>query len=79
MNREDYIAGGHHFWIHFWFGLVLGAGFGLWISSGFSDHPSTVIVSTSVIALVIAFSAGRWGDPIWRGILWCLSWLRSIY
>ena len=76
MRNEDYIAGGHHFWIHFGFGLVFGAGLGLWIGRGISDSQGAIIASTAAIALVTAYACGRWGDPLWNWILWCLRLFR---
>ena len=76
MRREDYIVGGHHFWIHFWLGLVLGTGLGLWLGVGIFDSQPAIIASTVAIALVIAYVCGRWGDPIWNWVLWCFRWFR---
>jgi hypothetical protein len=69
MKQDDYIVGPHHFWIHFWCGLVFGAGIGAWISSELFDSTLAFIAVTAVIALVVAYCCGRWGDPVWQRII----------
>ena len=69
MKDDEYIVGDHHFWIHFWCGLVFGAGIGVWISSALFDSRWAFIGSSAAIALVVAFCCGRWGDPIWHRLL----------
>jgi hypothetical protein len=65
MKRDDYILGGHHFWIHFWCGLVFGAGLGAWIGWDLFDSRWAFIGLTAASALMIAFCCGRWGDSAW--------------
>jgi hypothetical protein len=74
VKHEEYIAGGHHFWIHFWCGLVVGVGLGAWISSGAFDSKWAVVGSTAAIALVTAYSCGRWGDRMWHRIIQAIGW-----
>jgi hypothetical protein len=74
MKRDDYIAGGHHFWVHFWCGLVVGAGLGAWISSGLFDSGRARIAMSVTMALVIAFCCGRWGDRAWEWIVGLFWW-----
>ena len=73
MDRDEYILGRHHFWTHFWCGLVFGVGVGAWMSFGAFDAGWERILSTSIIAFVVASSCGRWGDSAWRGLLDLLS------
>jgi hypothetical protein len=72
LKRDDYILGGHYFWIHFWCGLIFGAGLGAWISSELCDSRRAFIALTAAIALVVALCCGRWGDSAWEwiGRLW---------
>jgi hypothetical protein len=69
MKSDDYILGGHSFWIHFVFGLVLGGGIGAWISWGLFSSWWAFAGLTAAIALVVAFCCGRWGDSAWEWIV----------
>jgi hypothetical protein len=68
MNRDEYIAGRHNFWVHFGCGLVVGPALGAWLFSGTFDSDWALIASTAAIAVVVAFSCGYWGDPAWHRI-----------
>ena len=74
MKRDDYIFGSHHFWTHFWCGFIVGAVLGGWISWGLFDSRWIGFALTAVIALIIAFCCGRWGDPAWEWIIERLGW-----
>jgi hypothetical protein len=69
MKKDDYILGGHHFWVHFWCGLIFGAGLGAWVSSGLFEGRLAFTAATAAIALVVALCCGRWGDSAWETIL----------
>jgi hypothetical protein len=69
MNRDDYICGGHHFWVHFWCGSILGAGLGASFGWGLFDSHWEFVASTAVIALIAALCCGRWGDSAWEWII----------
>jgi len=30
-KQDDHIAGSHHYWTHFWCGVIFGVGVGTWI------------------------------------------------
>jgi hypothetical protein len=77
MKRDDYISGGHHFWVHFWCGLIVGAGLGAWISSGIFDHRLAFIASTAGLAVTFAYCCGRWGDSMWSLLSYLCSFWRS--
>jgi len=78
MKKDDYIAGGHHFWIHFWFGLVFGVGFGAWICWWTFHILSRMefIALTAAIGLAVACCSGRWGDSAWE---WIVEYLLPPY
>jgi hypothetical protein len=68
MKKDDYVSGAHHYWVHFWCGLVFGAGLGAGISWDLFDSRGAFIASTAGIALVVAICCGRWGDSAWEWI-----------
>jgi hypothetical protein len=70
MKRDDYISGPHHCWVHFWCGLIFGAGIGAWLSSKLFDTWPPFVALTAAIALVVALCCGRWGDAAWEWIGW---------
>jgi len=37
MRTSGYLSGPHHFWTHFWCGLVVGIGLGAWSGSELFD------------------------------------------
>ena len=65
-KRDEYVVGPHHFWIHFWCGLVFGVVFGAWIAFGIFENGWVAFVLTIALALLVAYCCGRWGDPAWR-------------
>jgi hypothetical protein len=70
MNRrDDYIAGPHNYWVHFWCGLVFGAILGTWL--GWQTFTSGWLVAAAALLTspVVAFACGRWGDPVWHWII----------
>jgi hypothetical protein len=69
MNDDEYISGPHHFWIHFWCGLVVGALIGGAWSWRLFDSVALSLLSTVAIALAIAYCCGRWGDSAWRVLI----------
>jgi hypothetical protein len=75
MKNDDYILDGHHFWIHFVCGFVVGAGCGAWISWSLFSSWWAFGALTAVIALAVAHCCGRWGESAWERILDCFWWL----
>ncbi len=73
-TQDDYVAGPHHFWLHFCCGLVFGAGLGWAFGSWLFDGGWRAIVVAAVVAVGVAYSCGRWGDRAWRWILDSLTW-----
>ncbi len=73
-KQDDYIAGPHHYWTHFWCGLVFGAGIGTWIGWQIFDSGWLVVVTAIAVSLSTAFSCGRWGDRTWHWIIQRLPW-----
>lgn len=74
-QEDDYVDGPHHYWIHYWCGLIFGAFIGIWTGREVFDGGWALGVATTVIALVVAWSCGRWGDRAWRWII-DLLWSR---
>jgi hypothetical protein len=74
MKRDDYILGGHHFWVHFWCGFVVGAGLGAWIGSRWFDGRLAFVASTVGIAFIWAYCCGRWGESAWGFLGKFFSW-----
>ena len=62
LKHDDYIAGPHHFWIHFWCGLVFGGALGAWWSWRLFESGVLIFAGAAFSALVIAYCCGRWGD-----------------
>ena len=60
------------FWTHFWCGLVVGGGWGAFLSWGRFAGLWGFLVATSGVAVVFALCAGRWGSGFWTFIfdLW---------
>jgi hypothetical protein len=74
-KRDDYIAGAHDYWVHFWCGLMFGAGLAVWGGwFGLGMTGWELVVFTTVFSLVIALSCARWGDRAWHWILERLHW-----
>jgi hypothetical protein len=73
-KKDDYIAGSHHYWTHFFCGLVFGAGMGAWMGWHWFDSREAIVGTTAVVSLVVALSCGRWGDPAWQWIIENLLW-----
>ena len=70
MKKEgDYIAGSHHYWIHFWCGLVFGVGIGICIGCQMFDSGWPIIVTAIVVSLITAYTCGRCGDRAWHWLL----------
>ena len=65
-KQDDYIAGPHHYWTHFWFGLVVGAGLGAWTGWNLFDDRWAIVATLTLSALTMALSCGRWGDRAWQ-------------
>ena len=74
-KHDDYISGSHHFWIHFWCGLVLGGLLGFGISWQLFESTAFILITTGLAALVVAYGCGRWGDPVWHWIIERLPWI----
>jgi hypothetical protein len=67
-QHHDYISGRHHYWTHFSFGLLVGAGLGAWIGiESFESGWPTVLLSV-ILAFSVAYSCGRWGECAWDRI-----------
>jgi hypothetical protein len=74
-KHDDYISGPHHFWIHFWCGLVFGGLTSLWIGWSLFESTAVVLIVAGIAALVIAYCCGRWGDAAWQWLIERLPWL----
>jgi hypothetical protein len=75
MNgANDFWTGPHHFWTHFWCGLIFGAGLGAWIGCQVFDSGWRIFATLVVVALVVAYSGGRWGDRFWQWLIGNLWW-----
>ena len=73
-KHDDYISGPHHFWIHFWCGLVFGGVVCAWISRQLFETRAVVLLSAGIAALAVAYSCGRWGDSAWHWLIRKLQW-----
>lgn len=70
-KQDDYVAGPHHYWTHFWCGLVFGAGIGTWIGLftvclGFLDCVMTMTWPNQA-APKPTFASGLDAGHLWRG------------
>jgi len=75
MNgANDFWTGPHHFWTHFWCGLMIGAGLGAWLGWQMFDSGWRILATMVVVALVVAYSGGRWGDRFWECLIGNLWW-----
>ena len=74
IGSDNFWTGPHHFWTHFWCGLVFGGALGVWIGSQISDNGWPVFAVTVGAALAVAISSGRWGDRFWRWLIEHLFW-----
>jgi len=53
MNgSNDFWTGPHHFWTHFWCGLIFGAGLGGWIGWQMFDTAWAAFATLAVVGLV---------------------------
>lgn len=75
QKHDDYIAGPHRYWIHFWCGLAFGAMVGGWISWRLFAHWGCVLLVTGGISIVTAYCSGRWGEAAWEWIIKRLPWI----
>jgi hypothetical protein len=73
-KHDDYIAGPHSYWMHFWCGFVFGAGAGAWAGWQIFESGWPVVVTGIVVSLGTAFICGRWGDRGWQRVLHKLGW-----
>ncbi len=64
MKGDDY-WNGRHFWTHFWFGLVLGGGWGACISWDSLHSLWARLAAAGAIGLGCALCAGLGGDAFW--------------
>jgi len=74
MKKDDYLLGPHHFWIHFWCGLVVGAGLGARISWVIFDNRAAIIASA--VGITFACCCGRWGESAWTFLFSKWRWWR---
>ena len=75
MKNDDYNWDGHDFWTHFFFGLVVGAVLGAWISSSIFDSRLAFLGTMTGIAITFAWCCGHWGEAAWRVLFEFLSLL----
>ena len=75
-DYNGYINGPHNFWIHLAFGLVFGVLISVWLSVQLFDSVSSILGSTAVGAVLIAYCCGRWGDSSLHWIIKHLNWIR---
>ncbi len=68
-HQNDYLAGPHDFWVHFWCGLVFGAILGVCIFGEVFDSAWGLATGTALFALLTAYACGRWGDRAWHSII----------
>jgi len=68
MEGDDYSRGGY-FWTHFWWGLIIGSGFGAWVSWRMFESPWACLGLAAGIAVLFAYCAGKGGDSFWYWIL----------
>jgi hypothetical protein len=73
-KQDDYIAGPHSYWIHFWCGLVFGVFLGAWMGWNFFSSGWAIAGTAFVTSSVAAYSCGRWGDRAWHWILSRIGW-----
>jgi hypothetical protein len=66
MKEDEYLLGGHHFWVHFWCGFVVGAGAGFVVGWHIFDMRWEVVALTAGTGLVLALCCGRWGESAWE-------------
>jgi hypothetical protein len=74
-KHDDYIAGAHRYWLHFFCGIVAGAIIGSWI--GFNAFNGAVGISScaAIAAGIFAFACACWGDRAWLWVIERLPWL----
>jgi hypothetical protein len=59
QKHDDYISGPHHFWIHFWCGLVFGGVVNTWIRWSFFESTTVILAVAGIATLAIAYCCGR--------------------
>jgi hypothetical protein len=75
-KKDDPVSGPHSFWVHFWFGFVLGGLSGaywgwkipqsLGLVSRFESPGLFVILLVALCgALLVGAGMARWGDRFW--------------
>jgi len=72
--KNDYVAGPHHYWTHFWCGLFFGAAVGVWLGWQAFDSGWLVIAAAIAASISTAFLCGHWGDQAWHWLLQRLTW-----
>lgn len=78
-QHEDYVAGPHRYWLHFFAGLGYGGLLGWWAATRWLSEGSYQLIATVLIALGVAFFAGRWGDIAWSRIAdWLKTWWEAL-
>jgi hypothetical protein len=76
-NRtSDPITGPHHYWMHFWFGLVVGAILGWRLGEAFFAADWKIAVASGTVGLILALAGGRWGDQVWEFLFADINWFR---
>jgi ABC-type antimicrobial peptide transport system permease subunit len=72
------------FWVHFFFGVLIGAGLGMWLWSTSSyatsasawtgTSPWSVLIYAGISALLCGICAGFYGDRFWEKLISFFRW-----
>jgi hypothetical protein len=73
-KQDDYIERPHSYWIHFWWGVDIGALRGLRIGWKPLERGRAASARSGPLSLGIRLACGRWGDTAWRWVICHLDW-----